>query len=149
VEYARSQYAQRLDPHKADLRRWSEGFARELRAQGIPAQATPWVARGSLTRVEPLWVVRARAAGKLRQEPPLKERVTAREQTMHRVITAWAHLYAALAESPDAKDRALSFQVKEFVKATPMLGHVVGVELQRQQDRQRQPVQDLEQGPAR
>jgi hypothetical protein len=136
---ARGQYAQRLDPRKEDLRRWREGFAQELRALGVPAQANSWLARGSVKRVEPLWMKRAREASTLRQEAVLKDRVTSREQTMHRVITAWAHLHAALAESPDAADRALAVEVKEYVKATPMLGHVVGMEVQRHQERQHQP----------
>jgi hypothetical protein len=135
---AHSRAARSLDPRKADLRRWREGFAQELRTLGVPAQATSWLARGSVKRVEPLWMQRARDVGTLRQEPVLHNRVTSREQTMHRVVTAWAHLHAALAESPDAADRALATEVKEFVKNTPMLGHVVGMELQRQQERQRQ-----------
>lgn len=146
---ARGRAAQRLDPRKADLRRWREGFAQELRALGVPAQANSWLARGSVQRVEPLWLKRAREAGTLRQEPVLKDRVTSREQTMHRVITAWAYLHAALVESPDATDRALAAEVKEFVKATPMLGHVVGMEVKRQQELQCQPAPQstLEQEP--
>ncbi|WP_051242441.1 relaxase/mobilization nuclease domain-containing protein [Azohydromonas australica] len=146
---ARGRTAQRLDPRKADLRRWREDFAQELRALGVPAQANSWLARGSVQRVEPLWLKRAREAGTLRQEPILKGRVTSREQTMHRVITAWAYLHAALVESPDAADRALAGEVKAFVKGTPMMGHVVGLELERQQDLQRQPAPqpNIEQEP--
>jgi hypothetical protein len=136
---AQGRQAQRLDPRKADLRRWREGFAQELRTLGVPAQANSWLARGSVKRVEPLWMQRARETGTLRQEAVLRDRVTSREQTMHRVITAWAHLHAALAESPDAADRALAVEVKEFVKSTPMLGHVVGMEVQRHQERKHQP----------
>ena len=108
---ARGRAAQRLDPRKADLRRWREDFAQELRALGVPAQANSWLARGSVQRVEPLWLKRAREAGTLRQEPMLKDRVTSREQTMHRVITAWAYLHAALVESPDAVGRALAAEL--------------------------------------
>lgn len=141
--------AQRLDPRKADLHRWRESFAQQLRARGIQADASSRLVRGSLRQTEPAWVVRARKAGKLRQEAALKGRVTTREQTMERVLTAWAHVHAALALSPDAADRALAGEVKAFVKGTPMMGHVVGLELERQQDLQRQPVlqPNIEQEP--
>ncbi len=132
--------AQRLDPRKTDLHRWRESFAQELRARGIQADASSRLVRGSLRQTEPAWVVRARNTGTLRQEAALKGRVTTREQTMRQVITAWAHLHAALAESPDAADWALAVEVKDFVKSTPMLGHVVGLEVERQQEQQRQPV---------
>lgn len=143
----------RLDPRKADLHRWREAFAHELRSHGIVADGSSRIVRGSLRNSEPAWVRRARAAGKLRTESPAIGRVTHSTKAMRRSITAWAYLHAALAESPDASDRALAAEVKEFVKATPMLGHVVGMEIKRQQEQQRQQApqhsMDQEPGPGR
>jgi hypothetical protein len=133
---------QRLAPSPADLHRWRETFARELRSRGVPAQATTRLVRGAVHNEEPLWVTRARKAGTLRQEPPLHNRVTLGSEAMQRTLTSWAYLHAALSESPDAADRELAAAVNSFVRHMPMVAHVVGVELerQRQQELQRQPM---------
>jgi type IV secretory pathway VirD2 relaxase len=41
---------QRLNPRKADLQGWREGFAEQLRARGIAAEATPRRARGQVRK---------------------------------------------------------------------------------------------------
>jgi hypothetical protein len=140
-------HLRRLNPGPADLHRWRERFAQGLRARGVPAQATSRLVRGSLRFAEPAWILRARAAGVLRQEHPLKDKVTHRPESMQRVLTAWAHIHAALAESPDASDRELAEAVKGFVKHMPMVEHVVGVELDRQRQHAHQHLQ--EPGPSR
>ena len=128
----------RMNPRKADLHRWRETFAQELRARGVPAQHTARIVRGAVRNQEPLWVRRAREAGTLRQPPPLTDRVTHDPQAMQRVLTAWASIHAALSQSPDAADRELAAEVKQFVKGMPMVEHVVGVERDRQLEQQRQ-----------
>jgi hypothetical protein len=137
---------QRLNPGPADLHRWRERFAQGLRARGVPAQGTSRLVRGSVRNAEPLWVTRARKAGTLRQEPPLSDRVTHASEALQRTLKAWAYIHAALAASPDEADRELAAQVKAFVKHMPMVSHVVGVEL----DRQRQPERQVQEpGPGR
>ena len=43
---------QRLNPRKADLQAWREGFALQMRDQGIEAEATPRVSRGVVRKPE-------------------------------------------------------------------------------------------------
>lgn len=43
----------RLNPRKADLQRWREGFAERLREQGVDAEATPRVSRGVSRKAVP------------------------------------------------------------------------------------------------
>lgn len=43
----------RLNPRKADLQQWREGFAKKLREQGVNAEATPRISRGVVKKAEP------------------------------------------------------------------------------------------------
>ncbi|MDG5827073.1 relaxase/mobilization nuclease domain-containing protein (plasmid) [Xylella fastidiosa subsp. pauca] len=43
----------RLNPRKADLHQWREGFAEKLRDQGVEAEATPRRSRGVVKKAEP------------------------------------------------------------------------------------------------
>jgi len=43
----------RLNPRKADLQQWREGFAEKLREQGVNAEATPRISRGVVKKAEP------------------------------------------------------------------------------------------------
>lgn len=43
----------RLNPKKADLQQWREGFAEKLRDQGVEAEATPRRSRGVVKKAEP------------------------------------------------------------------------------------------------
>lgn len=42
----------RLNPRRADLQEWREGFAQEMRDQGVDAEATPRSARGVVRKAE-------------------------------------------------------------------------------------------------
>ncbi|WP_457324851.1 relaxase/mobilization nuclease domain-containing protein, partial [Roseateles sp. P5_E11] len=52
---AESRIGQRLNPRKADLARWRETFAEELREQGVDAEATRRAVRGQRQRYDELW----------------------------------------------------------------------------------------------
>ena len=54
----------RLNPRKADLRRWRETFAEKLRERGIEAEASPQITRGGSRRTERLWHRKARNEGR-------------------------------------------------------------------------------------
>jgi type IV secretory pathway VirD2 relaxase len=54
----------RLNPRKADLRRWREAFAEKLRERGIEAEASPQITRGGSRRTERLWRRKARDEGR-------------------------------------------------------------------------------------
>lgn len=104
---------------------------------------------GQVKDVEPLWASRARAAGSLRQERRNKGRVTLGQQGMAAAFVAWGHIHNALANSPEAADRELARQVKQYLAGTPMARHMAGwarVELE-QQRQQSQPA--LQPQPAR
>ncbi len=146
---AEGRHGRRLDPRKADLHRWRETFAQELRARGVEADATSRMVRGTVRDAEPIYVVRARAAGTLECEHPLRDRVTVKESTMERALQAWGHIHATLASSVDEADRALAQEVRAFVERMPMVEHLAGLERQRLQAQQRgsAPQSHMEQEP--
>ena len=58
----------RLNPRKADLQQWREGFAEKLREQGVNAEATPRISRGVVKKAEPS-VIRHIERGDKTHEP--------------------------------------------------------------------------------
>ena len=58
----------RLNPRKADLQQWREGFAEKLRDQGVNAEATPRISRGVVKKAEPS-VIRHIERGDKTHEP--------------------------------------------------------------------------------
>ena len=58
----------RLNPRKADLQQWREGFAEKLREQGVNAEATPRISRGVVKKAEPS-VIRHLERGDKTHEP--------------------------------------------------------------------------------
>lgn len=67
----------RLNPRKADLQTWRETFAREMRDQGIEAEATPRSARGVVRKAEKS-VIRHIERGDDRRPPRVSRAKTAR-----------------------------------------------------------------------
>ena len=65
----------RLNPRKADLQRWREGFAEKMRGQGVNAEATPRRSRGVVKKAERS-VIRHIEAGDM-THPPRVSRVRA------------------------------------------------------------------------
>lgn len=98
---ARGEDGVRFDPRKNDLALWRESFARELRARGIEAEATPRRARGIVQKPERIAVRKIRerrgAGGELPQ--------------VIRVSQATAR---AMAKESPAKPQP--WEVKAFVK---------------------------------
>ena len=76
---AESREGVRLNPRKADLRRWRETFAERLRDRGIGAEATRQETRGVLRRNSELWQLKARDDGRL-LKPHASERFSASTQ---------------------------------------------------------------------
>lgn len=131
---------QRLNPKKADLDAWRQAFARELRARGVEAEATPRRARGVTRKAErtTLRKIReraevgggavgavqraslqaaARAAFGGETEPMAWERQLAARQRQTRMLyLAQARLLQA---SADEADQALGRAVEAFVRAMP------------------------------
>jgi hypothetical protein len=112
---AESQNGRRLNPRKADLRRWRALFAENLRGWGVEAEASSRLLRGGRTSAEPLWRIKAREGARLRNEP------RAREDMRPRLTPgAFGELASLLRESASAKDRSLSRAMMEFVSQSPL-----------------------------
>ncbi|WP_157266390.1 relaxase/mobilization nuclease domain-containing protein [Azohydromonas aeria] len=109
----------RLPTRKADLHRWRESFARELRSRGIEADASRRVVRGVVRQSEAIWAVKAREQGRLHNDRGERHGVT--PEAMNLTLAAWGHVHNALAGSPDAADQALAREVKTFLAGTPMV----------------------------
>jgi hypothetical protein len=101
----------RLNPRKADLQRWREDFAGQLRAHGIEANATSRLARLKLDRGDKRSVVALKARGDqmLVRETGVKSANRAdRAQKLERDRLAYYALAAdMLSKSEDSVDRAL------------------------------------------
>lgn len=127
---------ERLNPRKADLQAWREGFARALRDRSVEAEATPRRARGVARKAErtPVRKMRERfAAGKgalprvlaaayrealegAGPDRPWAAAIRARERAVRRALVAEA---VTLARSQRLADRALAALVERFVRERP------------------------------
>ena len=109
----------RLNPRKADLRRWRETFAEKLRERGIEAEASPQITRGGSRRTERLWHRKARDEGRDRgpregEQAPVKLTRARRDAAQ-----AWCEIATALASSPDAVDRKLAQSIVQYARHLP------------------------------
>jgi hypothetical protein len=111
---AESRYGKRLNPRKADLRRWREVFAAKLRERGIEAEATRRAIRGQGRRDQALWRIKARQDGRLRAQP--REWAPRGEPALQGVsLEAWTEIGKALAASSDPRDLELAQSISAFV----------------------------------
>jgi Relaxase/Mobilisation nuclease domain len=112
---AESMQGKRLNPRKADLRRWREVFAEQLRELGIDAEATRQVTRGQSQGYLPLWRIKAREEGRERKSLP---KWKARETIEHsQAVEAWEQIARALSSSSEPTDRRLAFEITGFLKS--------------------------------
>lgn len=119
-----------LNPKKADLQRWREGFAKELRDLDIPAEATPrqlrgvvrkpdrqaarqMRKRGKVPRVDLQRVKDAAATGRAH---PAEKKALVRAQA---VRDGWVATAAALKAEPDESSQRLAQQVERFIQEMP------------------------------
>lgn len=111
----------RLNPRKADLQRWREGFAENLRAHGIEANATPRFARG-ITKLAKRQqdIHRTRREGDRDGGSALTS--THALDLLRTPLKAYEGLAYALARSPESQDRRIAVAVVKFV------GEMVGID---------------------
>lgn len=108
----------RLHPGKADLHRWRATFAERLRAWGIDAEATCPVIRGEIQAGGPMWRLKARDAGRLRDAiNPTKDSLGHRHSCIE-AITCWTEIAKALRASDRADDHQLAPYVTDFLVRT-------------------------------
>jgi len=127
---------ERLNPRKADLQAWREGFARTLRDRGVEAEATPRRARGVVRKADPIAVRKLRdrfTAGQADMPrvlasawreavegaggpSPWRQPIRARQLAVRRAFVAEA---VALQQSGDLEDRRFGAAIEQFVRALP------------------------------
>lgn len=127
---------ERLNPRKADLQAWREGFARALRERGVEAEATPRRARGVVKKAErtavrklrqrfvagtgPIPLVLAAAArGALAPEvepAAWRRSIQERQLKVRRALVAEA---LTLGRSDRPEDRAFAAILERFVRDLP------------------------------
>jgi len=137
---ARGEDGARFNPRKDDLAGWRESFARELRARGIEAEATPRRARGVIQKMErtPIRKMRDRAeagtaelprvlqssraeAAAMAQEKPVKARPWEVSAIVRQseVRASYEKAATELEASADPADRKLAQQTRAFVASMP------------------------------
>jgi hypothetical protein len=105
----------RLNPRKADLRRWRERFASRLQDRGVNAVATHAWTRGAKRAPQALWRVKAQEHGTLHKPRPVQRSPVSVEEGRRNAIEAWGELAKALATSPEKVDRELAIDVVRYV----------------------------------
>lgn len=127
----------RLNPRKADLQRWRETFAEQLRAQGIEANATPRKFRGVVqkadqqafrqmeTRKRKPQVARRKATWRADAEREARgeaKHVNPYRKEVYKARRSTEQLYGEMARElakGNAEDRALALGIVGFVRDMP------------------------------
>lgn len=134
----------RLNPRKADLQRWREGFAEALREHGVEAAATKREQRVLRTKsskethfkdTEKQLVKKGRAPTKVKRSTPDPARVSKAKKTEATVIRRYKEITKALATSPDVEDRKLAVSLVHHLDAQLRPNQRGGQEDQRDQDK--------------
>ena len=112
----------RLNPRKADLQRWREGFARALREHGVEAAATTRTQRLQRQRAEKQAVRQMRDRGvrptRIGLAPTDEGRVARARAIQSQVLKNYEGIVKALASSEKAEDRALANGVMNYLSQT-------------------------------
>lgn len=102
----------RLNPRKADLQRWRERFAYELRERGVEAEATRRATRIDREKINKPWeVTRLEERGLPTNPPPAAPnpaKVQAWEQIEAEKMAAYTEVIQILARSTEREDRDLA-----------------------------------------
>lgn len=107
----------RLNPRKADLQRWRERFAHELRERGVEAEATRRASRLHQQRINKPWAVtRLEERGVATNAAPAQPDVVRVEKwkaSEKRTASSYDRIIDALQRSSDAADRVLAKELAE------------------------------------
>lgn len=113
VQAAPVRKGKRLNPRKADLQRWREGFAEQLRDIGIDANATPRRTRGATSKTI------SQSGHHVRKKQLLLYRII--EQVMEwpkaykGTLDAWQRLARFMKQSASTQDRNMAAEIERFV----------------------------------
>ena len=103
----------RLNPRKADLQRWREGFAEQLRQRGIDANATPRRTRGATSKSI------SQSGHHVRKKQPLLYRII--EQAVEwpnaykGMQDAWQRLARSMKQSASTQDQKMAIEIERFM----------------------------------
>jgi hypothetical protein len=126
----------RLNPRKADLQRWREGFAKALNDHGVEAAATRRTPRLQRQRGEKQEVRELKRRGavldKAGRSDASQERVIKAEHTEAQVIKSYAAISKALASSEDIEDRRLAIALVKRLQSDPNFDSVLRIPRERQ-----------------
>lgn len=103
----------RLNPRKADLQRWREGFAEQLRQQGIDANATPRRTRGATRQTQRQTAHHARKRQPLQFVPVTNPVEWPRVYKSTRVV--WERLASVMRHAPTKTDRDAANEIEDFI----------------------------------
>jgi hypothetical protein len=121
---AESMLGERLNPRKADLHRWRETFAEKLRGWGVEAEATRQATRGATRNFDPLWRVKAKQEGRLREGGGQTKSGDRFQRNRNGALEAWAHIAQALKASGSPKDQTLAQGIAMFLRESAYLQEV-------------------------
>jgi len=100
----------RLQPKKADLAQWRQGFAERLMERGVAASATRRQSRGV---IQPALKLRDYHRGEKAKKWPIEPGIAA-QCTEREVQVAWQHVIQALNTSANLEDRDLARKIGEY-----------------------------------
>jgi hypothetical protein len=107
----------RLNPRKADLHRWREGFAQALRDHGVDAIATSRAYRLERRRGQSQAIRQMKDLGKPftkgRRAEPSSERVARAKSTEKEILRRYSQVIQILVDSQDPADRVLSMALAD------------------------------------
>ena len=105
--------SKRLNPRKADLQRWREGFADQLRHAGIDANATPRRTRGATGKSI------SQSGHHFRRKQPFLYQILEQTVVWPNVYKdtrdAWQRLARSMKQSSSAQDQQLAADIERFV----------------------------------
>ena len=103
----------RLNPRKADLQRWREGFAEQLRQRGIHANATPRRTRGATSKSV------SQSGHHVRKKQPLLYRIIEQAvewpQAYKGTKDAWQRLARSMKQSASAQDQKMAIEIERLI----------------------------------
>jgi hypothetical protein len=108
----------RLNPRKADLQRWRERFAFELRERGVEAEATRRAPRLKREKVNKPWAVTRLEERQIDTNPKPEvdaERLAKSNETERRAAALYIKVIKALGESQEVPDRMLAAELAQML----------------------------------
>lgn len=122
VLLARGRNGRRLNPRKADLQRWRERFAQELRDRRVEANATPRRTRGVTRQYERQATKHMRGRGaEIRGQATPRYDPQGEFDLYLPTLSAWRAMSTVLAESFDEDDRRMAKGIAGFVRQMPVV----------------------------